>query len=745
MQKLLIALVFVSALFSAEAQTNAQDVKPKVGLVLSGGGAKGLAHIGVLKVIDSLGVEVDYVAGTSMGAIVGGLYASGYSGKQLDSLFKIINFDDLLSDELPRTSKTFTERDNAEKYAVKLPFNKFSVKLPSALSKGHNTYNLFSDLLLHVGDVDDFSKLPVPFFCMATNIENGRQVILDKGNLVQSIMASGALPSLYQPVIINEAVLVDGGVVNNYPVDELRDLGVDVVIGVDVQDGLANREQLTSAPDVLFQINNFRTIEDMRLKVRKTDIYIKPDIMEFSVISFDEGQQIIDAGYESALTKVKVLKKLPKHEPDGVKKPLKLEPMDSVTINKIRIIGSENYTRAYILGKLKLKEKEKISYKDFNDGVNNLVATDNFDAFEYQLKKSKDTLGYDLITRVNESPVNTYLKFGVHYDDLYKTGVLLNLTKKRMLFKNDEMSFDLILGDNVRYDFEYLIDKGFYWSIGLRSRYDQFEQKVGAGIVLEEESLRSSSGLNKIDVKLRDLTNQFYVQTLFKRDFAFSMGVEHKHLEIDTENLTGIDNDVYSFESTNYLGLVGGLKMDKYDDFYFPSKGVYFDGQLNIYLYSSSQGSDFENYSIAKANMGYASKITDKLAFNFQTSGGFKFGDKSDPALDFALGGFGNHFINNFVPFLGYDFVSLTGNSYVKSFLSLDYEIFKKQHILVEGNWANIEDDIFDSGEWFTLPSYTGYSLGYGMETFVGPIQLKYTYSPELGESIWFFNVGFWF
>ncbi|AUS04735.1 patatin-like phospholipase family protein [Pseudotamlana carrageenivorans] len=732
------------ALFSAEAQKNAQDNRPKVGLVLSGGGAKGLAHIGALKVIDSLGVKIDYVAGTSMGAIIGGLYASGYSGKQLDSLFHVINFDDLLSDELPRASKTFSERANAEKYAVKLPFNKFSVKLPSAISKGHNTYNLFSNLLFSVGGIDDFSKLPVPFFCVATNVENGEQVILNKGNLALSIMASGALPSLYQPVMINGAILVDGGVVNNYPVDELRDLGMDIIIGVDVQDDLANRENLTSAPDLLFQINNFRTINDMRQKVRKTDIYIKPDIIDYNVISFDEGQQIINQGSEAALMKVKVLKKLPKQTLNTSKKTWRRRNTDSISINQIRIDGNKHYTRAYVIGKLKFKEKEKISYPDFNEGVNNLVATDNFDAFEYQLKEAKDTVGYDLVARVRESSVDTYLKLGAHYDDLYKTAILLNLTKKRLLFKNDEMSFDLILGDNVRYNFEYLIDKGFYWSIGVKSRYNQFDKKISAGLVLEDEVLRDN-GLSKIDVKLRDQTNQFYVQTLFMRDFAFSMGAEHKHIEINTENLTGIDNEDYSIGSTNYLGLVGALKMDKYDDFYFPRKGVYFDGQLNMYLYSSSQGSDFKNYSIAKASMGYAYSISNKLAFNVQTSGGFKFGDKSDPTLDFALGGFGNHLINNFVPFFGYDFVALTGNSYVKSSLTFDYEIFNKQHILLEGNWSNIDDDIFDTGEWFTLPDYSGYSIGYGIETFIGPIQLKYSYSPELGDRKWVFNVGFWF
>lgn len=238
MKKLLfISFLFLVVITSAKAQIYTQKKETKkVGLVLSGGGAKGLAHIGVLKVLDSLGVKVDYVAGSSMGAIVGALYASGYSGKQLDSIFRVADFENIIIDNLPRASKGFLERNNDEKYAVKLPFNDYKLKLPSALSKGQNTYNYLLKLLLHVNKVEDFSELPIPFFCIATNIETGKQVILEKGNLTQSIMASGALPTLFQPVTLNNQLLIDGGVVNNYPIDELRAKGMDVIIGVDVQD-----------------------------------------------------------------------------------------------------------------------------------------------------------------------------------------------------------------------------------------------------------------------------------------------------------------------------------------------------------------------------------------------------------------------------------------------------------------------------------------------------------------------------
>ncbi len=717
---------------------------PKVGLVLSGGGAKGLAHIGVLKVIDSLGVKIDYIAGTSMGAIIGGLYASGYSGKELDSIFHEIDFDKLLNDDLPRASKAFYERDNSEKYALTLPFDNFKVKLPSALSRGQNTYNLLSKLTLHVNHIHNFNELPIPFFCIATNIETGKQLLLDKGNLTEALMASGALPSLFQPVTINEDVLIDGGVVNNYPIDELKTKEMDILIGVDVQDGLLDRTELTSAPDVLIQINNFRTIEAMKTKVEKTDVYIKPNIKSFNVVSFNQGNKIIEAGEVAALSKLNILRELSLKNVQTKQRAIP-KLLDSLVINNIDVTGNKKYTRAYVLGKLKFKMNEKISYSNFNKGINNLVATNNFDAFQYELNKTQDKEGYDLVAKLKETKNTTFLKLGLHYDDLYKSAALINVTKKRLLFNNDIASLDFVLGDNVRYNFEYLIDKGFYWSVGLRSSYNMFNKNISAQLLLEESEI-NATGINKIDVELQDQTNQFYLQTLFRKDFALSLGAEHKRLEVKSETIsTANPNDEFIFENTDYFSVFGNLKLDTYDDKYFPKSGVYFNGDLHMYLYASNFNETFENFSIAKAEMGYALSVSDKLAFNFQTSGGFKFGDNSTQTLDFALGGYGNNLINNFIPFIGYDFISLTGNSYVKASAIMDYEVFKKHHITIEANWANIDDDIFESGEWFTLPDYRGYGLGYAVDTFVGPIQVKYSYSPEQKQSVWFFNLGFWF
>jgi NTE family protein len=739
---LVLAFVFLTMSINFLYAQETED--PKVGLVLSGGGAKGFAHIGVLKVIDSLGIKIDYIAGTSMGAIIGSLYAVGYSGEQLEKMFENQDFDELINDKFPRSSKSFYERENAEKYVVSLPFEKFKITLPSALSLGQNVYNLLYQLMLPVNDIRNFEELPIPFFCIATNIETGESLILDKGRLAEAVSASSALPSLFQPVSIGDEILIDGGVTNNFPVEELRAKGMDIIIGVDVQDALKDRESLKSAPDILMQISNFRTINAMKNKKALTDIYIKPDIKIFSVISFNEGEDIIAHGEAAARVNLAKLLNIKSQQNNDFTK-LEVKSIDSIKINSIKIKGNERYTRSYLIGKLKLKGENKISYTDFRKGINNVVATNNFDTFRYQLESIKNGTAYNLIGNIKESETTTFLKLGVHYDDLYKSAILANITKKRLLFNNDIASLDLVLGDNSRYNFDYFIDKGFYISLGIKSRFNQFNKGVNPLLALEEDS-PLLTGLNKLDAEVSDFTNQVFIQTIFRKDFALRAGVEYKRLKITSETIIG-DNqdDKIIFENTGYFGVFGNLKFDSYSHPYFPKNGFYFNGNFHLYLKASNFNKDFEEFSIAKADIGYAFGFSDKLALKTEANGGFKIGSNSTTALGFALGGYGNNFINNFYSFYGFDYIELSGDSFVKTTFTLDYEIFKNHHLLFAANYANIEDGIFESGEWLTSPDYSGYAVGYSLETFFGPLEGKYTYSPDTGNGYWFFNLGFWF
>lgn len=738
-KKLFVLLLFLG-LLPGLAQ---KKEDPKVGLVLSGGGAKGLAHIGVLKVLEEAGVRVDLIGGTSMGAIVGALYSAGYSAHQLDSIFQTTNFNILLQDELPRSAKTFYEKRDSERYALTLPFDNFNISFPTALSRGQNVYNLMSKLTLHLEENQDFEALPIPFFAVAANIENGEEVLLDEGHLPQAISASAAIPSLFSPVIIDGQLLVDGGIVNNYPVEEVRRRGADIIIGVDVQDTLLERDELKSVFDILAQVSNFRTITDMREKIEKTDIYIDPDIKPFSVVSFEKGREIIDEGEAAARAMLPALQQIAAKQQEEPQQRKYISPVESLYITGVQIEGNTSYPRAYVLGKLKIKSPDTITYKDLNLGINNLSATRNFNRINYRLVPSND--GHLLVLQLEENPSKTLLRMGLHYDNVYHSGVLLNITHKSLLVTNDVSSLDVVLGDNFRYNFNYYIDKGYYWSVGFRSRYNSFSKGVSFDLANENSGFEID-GINRLEIDYQDFTNQVYVETLFQQVFSFGIGLEHKHLNITSETVdtpNPVMPETGEFDDSSYYAPFGYLLYDSRDSKYFPTRGVFFESDFHWQLLSSRD--DFSAFSTAKGTLGATFSPAEQLSMRISSEAGFRIGSRENNIFDFFLGGYGNDFINNFTSFYGYEFINLSGDSFIKGLLELDYRFLANSHLILSANFANVENELFEGGNWLNWPEYSGYALGYGLETFLGPVEVKYSISPEKKESQWYFSLGFWF
>ncbi len=704
---------------------------PKIGLVLSGGGAKGLAHIGVLKVIDSLGIKIDYIGGTSMGAIIGGLYASGYNAKQLDSIFTTLDADALIQDYVPRGSKSFFEKRNDELYAITLPFKKLKLETPNALSKGMYNYNLLSKLTFHVRHLRDFNRLPIPFFCMATDIETGEEIILNKGILAQAMVASGSIPSLFNPIEIEGRMLVDGGVKNNYPVENLKAMGADIIIGVDVQDGLKKKDELKGVSTILLQISNFGTLEKMPEKIKKTDIYIKPNITGFTVLSFDEGKTIIKNGENAA---IKELYRLINLKDDVYQKPNLRVKSDTIAITNINFNVTKNYTRSYLLGKLKIKPKSKVTYKNLIDGIQNLNSTQNFSAIKYAFENNN--LNIDL----KENNVNTFLKFGIRYDDFLKSAALINITQKKIISKNDLLSLDIILGDNFRYDLNYLIDNGFYWSFGINSSFITFNRNVSTEL---STSLFNNINLKTINLDYSSFNNQAFIQTLFSKRFTIGGGIEWQHLKIKTDNLA---NDIGKLEDSDYLSFFGSVTHDSFNKKYFPTKGWYLKGNFKTYVFSTDYTNSFDRFSIGKMDIGIVASPIKKWSVLIQAETGFKIGRSTTPFFDFILGGTTVREVNNFRPFYGYNYLTILGNSFIKASTTIDYEFYKKNHFNLSYNAANVGSFIFDATKkWIDKPSFTGFALGYGLDSIVGPIELKYSWSPESKNSYFWVNVGFIF
>lgn len=729
MKKWLI-IFFLPAVILAQNQ-------PKIGLVLSGGGAKGFAHIGVLKELEKAGVQIDYIGGTSMGAIVGGLYAAGYSANQIEKIILKTDFETIIRDKISRREKPLFNKEYGEKYAISLPIKEGKIGLPLGLSKGQNILNFLTELLAPVDDIRDFSQLPIPFYCLATNIETGKEVVLDKGSLPLALRASGSFPSLLNPVEIEGELLVDGGVVNNFPVDIMKKKKMDIIIGVSVQGELLKREELSSVASLLMQIVNFKMYEKSDDQVRLLNFYIKPNIEGYNVISFDKKEEIIDEGKKTAKNFKVVFDSIAKLQYNK-KEPVKVKvKKNKFLVDRIIIKGNKKYTNNYILGKLQLNEGDSVSYNDISKKINTLTASKNFKRIDYHFKKSFKGKKLELV--VKEEDIKSYLRFGLHYDLLYKSAVLLNYNHKKLLTQNDELSLDVGIGDKIRYDFQYFVDNGLLPSYGIKSRYNTFNNDF-----LYNGDL--------IDVRYADFTNSFFLQTTMDKKFALGVGLEQKKIEIKSSNVLSNGQETF-FDDSNYINAYAFLKLDTYNKEMFPTKGFYANIGLKWFVWSDRNddlsklavGSQpFQQFSQADGRLGFATTFYNKLTFQYTSELGYTLGKKSSLMFDYRLGGYNKNYVNNFKPFYGYETGALSNQSFIKSEFNFRYQVIEKHYATFIANYVRAEEDVFSDTDLFKNTK-SGYALGYSVETFLGPVELKYTWSPDHNEKYWLFNLGFWF
>jgi NTE family protein len=253
----------------------------------------------------------------------------------------------------------------------------------------------------------------------------------------------------------------------------------------------------------------------------------------------------------------------------------------------------------------------------------------------------------------------------------------------------------------------------------------------------------SNLDINSVNIDFTDLTNQAYLQTIFVQKFSVGAGLEFKYLKIASQTL---QNTTPIFDKSDYLSAFGFIKYDSFNQKYFPKKGWSFFGEMKTFLYSTDYTNQFERFSIVKTEAGIVIEPIKRLTFRSHSEIGFAVGERTISFFDFVLGGYGFVPANNFKPFFGYNFLSLSGDSYAKQTATVDYEFYKKHHINFTGNFANVGNRIFEHLEdWLKEPKHTGYAIGYGMESIIGPIEIKHSWSPEIGNHFTWFSVGFWF
>lgn len=397
--------------------------RPKIGLVLSGGAARGMAHIGVLKALEEQGIRIDAIAGTSMGAVIGGLYASGYKIDELEKLALNIDWRQALSDAPPREDVPFRRKQDDRDFLVKqkLSFrDDGSLGLPLGVIQGQNLALLLESKLAHASDTRDFDKLPIPFRAVATDIASGEKVVFRKGHLPQVIRASMSIPAVFAPVELDGRLLVDGGMTDNIPLDVARDMGVDIAIVVDIGTPLRSRKQLNTVVDVLNQsitLMTRRNSEEQLATLHKDDVLIQPSLSSFGVTDFGRAQEVIDAGYRATRTLDARLARLRATQPqDAQLAAARLPSQRTPIISAIKVENDSKVSDEVIRYYIRQHIGEPLDLGRLETDMGTLYGLDFFEQVQYRVvhKGQDNTL---VISARGKRSGTDYLRLGLNLSD----------------------------------------------------------------------------------------------------------------------------------------------------------------------------------------------------------------------------------------------------------------------------------------------------------------------------------------
>lgn len=745
-------LLIILILLTLGTELQGQEVRPKIGLVLSGGGAKGLAHIGALKVLEEEGIVPDYITGTSMGSIIGGLYAIGYTAEELDSIVNNVSWSSLLSDQIPLSSVSPQEKEDYNRYQVEFNITREGLEIPSGLVRGQKISELISRLSWHMADIRSFDDLPIPFRCVAADLISGNQYVFDQGNLTTALRASMSIPSVFSPVRLDSMLLVDGGILNNYPVHLCKKMGADIIIGVNVGfEDKPNDEGPETLPEILMASATIGGNLAMRRAIRRTDLLISPQLEKYNTASFSNAKEIILLGEEAAREQTDSLRKLmaehhivPRTFPEVNKKKTK-----NKIASRIQIHGQESTTQQFLLGNMRVQPGDTITSELLRTGIQRAMGTRHFENITYHLDPLDK--GYVLVLTVEESnPAKT--KFSVHYDNEYKAGLLANLTVRNLFGNSSRTSLTTDISETPRfnvYQLNYLGEKqiaaaktGFTYENNNLPVYLDDGSKYGT--FKQQYSSVYAGFLTNLGTYWQMETSVRYTHSTLQNRSGFSdifyAGVERFG---NTFLSTRFDFN-YSSLNRRYFP-VRGSRINLFYRFNIDGKELYKGSSKGKELVAPLTNIPSQQYFSLGGHWQKYFPVSRKFTPGIRLSG--QFTNKEAPLLDLTfIGGLPFNNRSNEVHFIGYSFREKLVEDYALGEIDLRYRLLQQIHLNIQGgvlfSTINLPEQIEPIGLDKTETVY-GYGLMLAYDSFLGPLQLGAGSNNTDHRLRWYFNFGF--
>jgi NTE family protein len=697
--------------------------RPKIGLALGGGGAKGAAHIGVLRVLEQMRIPVDYIAGTSMGAIVGALYASGMSADEIQRILTSVDWDDVFSDSPPRQDIEFRrKREDLQILSqLEVGYGDGRFHLPKGLIHGQKVDLLFETMLIHADDVTDFDRLPIPYRAVAADLETGQMVVIGSGSLADAARASMSVPGVFPPVDVQGRYLIDGGIVRNLPIDIVRSMGAEVIIAVDVGKPFLKRDQLGSPLAVLGQMLDIMIKQNVTAQIESLgpgDIFIRPELGDISSGDFKRGAEAARFGEEAARAKEGELAKyaVSAAEYQAFLSRHHRERVSEVTVGSVRVEGTRRVSKEYVESKLDLKPGDVVSIETLQREVGLVYGTGDFERVDLMLDRKGDA--YDVTMKTTEKPWSNVLRLGfsLAYDFAGDNdfSLLLDYTMRNLNSLGAEWKNQIQIGRPLRFYSEFYqpLDYSRFFFIMPRARFreDYFNVYDGKQRVAQYQVRTYDMG---VDVGIQPWTyGQVIAGILF--------GGANAKAEIGRPEI-----------SDNYVrrgALIGSVVADQFDSVTIPRQGYF--GTFTAYSSLKALGAD-DPYNLVRFSLSSAHTRGENTLLTQVRAGTYIGNDLPQYDL-FSLGGFLNLSGMNQNQLIGQQFgyASLIGYRQIgKSLLGALY---------VGGSLE--AGNAWRAGQTVNLGElvYAG-SAFLGVDTPIGPLYLGYGHAEGGFDAVYLF------
>lgn len=745
-----------------------QQKKPKVALVLSGGGAKGIAHIPLLQTLDSLGIVPDLIVGNSMGSVVGGLYAMGYSGDSIANIVKQANWEQLIGGRVSLSNVGVEEKAEFGRYLVELDYEKGKVKLGKFLLNDQNLRQFMTNLTFPSYKINDFDKLPIPFRAVATDIVHGKEVILKDGSLSLAMRASMSLPGVFSPVPYKDGLLIDGAILNNFPVDVAKDMGADIIIGSDVGDGMMKKKELESISSLLFQAGMLSSHLKNPKNRALCDILINhSEYLTYGTTDFQLNQEIFAEGKKAVKDKLVELTALSQRLKPYYQKVAKVPfvqseiKLDTIIYNKI-----DKTNLPLVKARTNIQPGQVYTRLELIDGINRAMGTTIFSQITFEPFSDKGGLGLQLngFERSKHQ-----VKGSIHYDDFHGVGVLFNYTGRNILGAASRTLVTLDVAEQPRFRVQnqknFGHDRNWWWrteALGqrttqqvylnnrneeeIRYRYFEFENQVNRNIT----SMASYVGLN-VGYQNTSLTPKIRPETggnSFKlSSYSYNVIQIGAHYSYNTLNIVS-----FATQGSLVKGFLGRSLDNSIEVAFSDVNTPHEKGSLSNY---TKFGIDFEKRI----------PLTSKLSAIVGASGNYMIVDrerKNDVSFEnfgfaakYTLGGNQLNPRRDSFLFAGLEEAELSASQFTKFNLGLQYNFKAKLYavphvdmaIVGSGNFGNYASNVFKpKGQWQDFRN-TGLLLSsgvtFGYDSILGPVTFDVSWVNDVDKVRFFFGVGF--